>query len=1553
MSIRDNNNARVSFAVVGVLILIIGSFSAAYLASVNMEHTNSQIEESHLRKMRNVASLIHEEIKTQAYYKAQGAIYTANQVLYDQSKIMPLFNETFADYVTQNFPRKEGNLEIKIGNYTTGIFFDTLKTIDIVPSNKPQDIVLKGKGKEVKSKTVESESAGIENETSMISYYSLSGQINYTIYDTKSSRFLKKEMHFEKRMESIYPLLHSKLTVFDASANSVMAPIPRTIKYILTTLAQYRVLMGYGMEKLSGAVLDIPQKDSQSILTKHDIELALNLAVLLETARLFRTYDKEALSEIDENVRSWNDEEYSLVKRNDMEDLVKNYINNKTIDAADIIALYIGLDIREIEIEAIFAQALFAMADQFMLKYLDYFHLMDALDVVFFGVQFLTREIERLTGTVDDIFGFLTQKSQEDDNLKRLKDWVRKTLTKSAGLLSTEIMHNTSIYVSEIGYQVTLTQAGECVHLEDTDNNASTPDEEVVYPWSIEGNYEVLIGSESYDINFLKKDILRDEVLKLWYDPNSESDFYDLKFKETTNDIFISLKTAIKLVIAEVVALLGNMVELDLTPYKFFSRPENLNPKDNVSLLEEVKEKVNQAISAIKIYFSGDAGKERLRSVLVQLLDEHAHKIGELQNFIIDNFDELAGKEDSILSATTYLTNEVLSNSQVQTKSIDVTSDHPDCVPQEPFSESDVRTRFENTRSDDVEDDMQSFSEIAYAQVRAQELSTSNNGKNQKPLYIIGALQNAISQTENIVVDLFTNMVYGFGFVPMGCDMVSLFAGEIIYGGEVVNTKFLGYTKLGAPFEFWEEENRTSKNRIIESRENIEADQKPNYLKEGKNVHITLSKPEGIHYTIVGGVELVTAGAFGDIQEDLPDAVENIKNSYKTRPYVTNWGVKIQGQVKITTRSQNKVFLSSVTHLQAKANKTVRLDMAMTITVYSGWNLEGIDYELSNTLADDILEFLNKVWDYIVSIVGAVFDFLGKLTESFVNLLTQLISYVADLVKLIVDTIEFFIQLVRDFIQTIMDTIVKDLIETIADIIDNGFTISVFGFTFSIIGNKTVATNSSLDGDLLKVTTKGSIFDLDLNFTVRFSRYHKEDDDNPHYDVLINTGFHIGDFNLDLTIDPLMAIQSYIVEGHGQSVNKKGSGWGIDIYAPEIEEYKEVSWKLSDYTSGLTSIPIPFLGLKATIDCGFIIQYNAPKGTDVVINEFELNPAGEDKGFEWFEIYNPENLTADNWSVSSINGKLTKMNLSSLESEIDGEYTVFTIENESLDNGKSKNPFSKGDGLILYDENGTVIDRTPAFKDPGLGDSNTWQRTYDGGSIWQKKEKTQLASNGEEKLDIKQQIIDALKSSFQIAWNDFVEKDFSLDAIIDLVKDWIHNFIEMVLTLIYDVVQKVYVFLDLLLEDATGSAGGGIRISLGMDNVGLDALLRWIIKSIETFFYNITNPANPENYPTIPKDLPEHMFIQFEVYLFMGTPNLIKKVSEEPPERCRLSIAVSANIPALVNLLGWDWGDWEVVFGAYLDHFPSKALSNYFGTSDNPDNYVNLWLFRARIYEIA
>jgi hypothetical protein len=909
--------------------------------------------------------------------------------------------------------------------------------------------------------------------------------------------------------------------------------------------------------------------------------------------------------------------------------------------------------------------------------------------------------------------------------------------------------------------------------------------------------------------------------------------------------------------------------------------------------------------------------------------------------------------DKNMIYAIGHLADEVILNSQITKTNQYSGKEHPDCAPENPFSDLEVKIKFEDTRLENVKNDMIPYAETAYTSVKNQELSLNNNGKSEKPLYIIGALQNTLENTENIILDLFVSQIHGFGFIPMGCDLVKLVAGDIIYGGEVVNTKFLEYTMVGVPFEFQEDNyNEGTEEKRVTS-ETLFVDQEPNYLKSKENLDITISEPKGTHYTVVGGVDLITASAFGNLEEELPDAISNIQNSYKTRPFVTSWDVSLNGVVNIKARSHSRLFLIDGTHDYTRDNESLDLDLTISVVVYSGWGLDNVDYKLSDTLLGDICEFLNKVWDFIVSVVGAVFDVLTKLIESFMELLTKLISFIAELIQLIVDTIQFLVELIKDFVQNIMDTIVKDLIEAISDIIKNGIIISAFGWTFMVKGNQTNAQNQSADGDLLWVTTKGSVFNIDINFTLRFARYHKEDDDKPHYDLLLDSEFTVGDFNLGVTVDPLMAIQSYIVEGHGKSEPENGGGWGIDFYAPEIEEYKEVKYCLSDVMGGANTIPIPFLGLSATVDCGFIIHYNAPKGTDVVINEFELNPEGSDNGTEWFEIYDPEGLLEDNWKISSSRGRLNKVPLSELEYINMDVYTIYTLPSELLENGNKSEPFEPGDGLILYDGEGNVIDKTPVFKDPGKGDNKTWQRGYDGGAIWKKKAETYLSQNGPEELDLKQEIMDALKSSFQVAWSDFITKELSIDAIIQLIKDWIHNFIEMVLILIMDALYRVYVYIDLALEDATGAAGGGFRLSLGMDAEGVVTLLRWIISTIETFIYNIMNPANCEDYPTIPDGLPEHMFIRFELYFKIGTPKIVQRISEDPPKQSRFAIAIQANIPGLVNLLGWDWGDWEVVFGAYLDHFPSKALSNTFGTSSDEKTYCDLWFFRARVYEIS
>lgn len=1548
--IQKDEKARVSFAIMGVLILIFGSFSAVFLASMNKEHVLDRIEESHFERMRNIASLIHEEVETQAYYCGLSSVYTATQMLHDQKQIMPLFNETFNNYINDSFPRRENNLIIEVENFSAGIFFETLNTYDIIPTNEQENQTLKGKGKGVESKTIKNEKAGEFNETTSITYYTLSGEINYTVIDTSSSRFLRKSMHLERRVESAFPLLEGKLKALDAGSKGTSSPVPRTVKYVLTTLAQYRVLQGYGMGSLPAVALNLPEKGTSQIITTTDVELALNLALLLETARLYRTYDEDALRAIDDNFQDSGHDGRDKIGNTSMGELVRTYVNNGTIDATDIIALFLGIENKTINIEAIFAQALNAVADQFILKYLDYFHFMDYLDNVFYGVQVLAKAILAAGKAVGDFFGWIDDESSEERNLDRLKDWVRETLIEEAALSDTTVMHDTTAQINGTTYTITLKRTGECGHWEDADNDPSTPDEFVIHSWSTTMDYEIETQPGDYTVDFLEKDILREGVSDLWCDVDTSSDFYDQGFGVNLNEIYVTLRDVVKLIIAEVVNVMSGLENLDISIYKILTQPENINPKDNISMLEEVRCKVDGAIEAVKAYFSGEEGKDRVKNLIAQLQDGHAHAIGELKSFITKHFDEFADKNANIKLAEQRLAHDLILNAKVTKISQVNGGDHPDCAPDEPFSEFEVKMKFEASKIDDVMTEIDAYVIQAYEDVKNEELSVENNGKYGKPLHIIGGLQNIINATNNVIIDLMTTTAHDFGFISMACDMVKVVADDIIFDQDMVNTKFLQYTKLGVPFEFWEDEYGIDKEEGVDH-EILYVDQEPNYLSRDEDLDIHVSNPKGTHYTTVADVDLTVGPVFGDFDLDYLEFFDGLNKSYRTRPFATSWDVSVKGELDLKTRTHSRLFLIDRTHDYTKANKTINLDISITVTVYSGWNLDGVNYELSNTLLGDVCDFLAKVWDYIVSVVGAVFDALTKLWESFMNLLTRLISYVAEIVKLIVDTIQFFVELLEDFIQFIMDTIIKDIIEAVADLIGDGLSITIFGLTFAINGNKEVATNQSADGDLLLVSTSGGILGLDLNFTLRFARYHTTEDDLPHYDVLLDGAVNIGDFNLELNVDPLMKINSHIVEGHGKSVSEEGSGWGLDFYVPDVEEYKEVKWCLSDLME--LSIPIPFLGIKATIDAGFVIQYNEPKGDKIVINEFELNPEGDDNGSEWFEIYNPQEEDLGNWSISSAKGGIAGQNLSELYNVTDGEYSVYVLPEEILQNGESLNPFSKGDGLILMNETGVIMDETPVYKDPDEGDNRTWQRSYDGSMIWKFKEGTILEQNGEEKLDFKKQVLYALKTSFRMAFDEFLERDLSLDSVIEFVQDWIQNFIDMVLQLILDVVQKVYVFFDLKLEDVSGSAGGGFRISLGMDDEGLVILLRWLIDTIETFIYNIANPSNPQTYPSIPKSLPEHIFVRFEVYLEIGTPKVIKKISENPPADCRLSIAVSANIPALVSLLGWEWGDWEVIFGVYIAHFPSKAVSKVFGTSEDPNTYVDIWLFKARVYEIS
>ena len=132
----------------------------------------------------------------------------------------------------------------------------------------------------------------------------------------------------------------------------------------------------------------------------------------------------------------------------------------------------------------------------------------------------------------------------------------------------------------------------------------------------------------------------------------------------------------------------------------------------------------------------------------------------------------------------------------------------------------------------------------------------------------------------------------------------------------------------------------------------------------------------------------------------------------------------------------------------------------------------------------------------------------------------------------------------------------------------------------------------------------------------------------------------------------------------------------------------------------------------------------------VVINEFEINPPGDDSASisEWVELYNPTDseINLGGWEIASTTVFKKTMTILAGTTIQPGEFLTysyhsvwFTDSNESVE---------------LRDENGIVIDKTPLLSDLE-NDFTSWQRFYDGYDLdgsgdWKFVTSTAGSSNG-------------------------------------------------------------------------------------------------------------------------------------------------------------------------------------------------------------------------------
>lgn len=665
-------------------------------------------------------------------------------------------------------------------------------------------------------------------------------------------------------------------------------------------------------------------------------------------------------------------------------------------------------------------------------------------------------------------------------------------------------------------------------------------------------------------------------------------------------------------------------------------------------------------------------------------------------------------------------------------------------------------------------------------------------------------------------------------------------------------------------------------------------------------------------------------------------------------PYSSQWLVSVKGLVHVRAVSSDP-YLVSVLEPEPTVGTDVAISLCLPVVVNSAWPLEGVEYNPTNTLFSDALEVAEKfcahLWDKLEPALGWVKDGLEAVYHFVQDAFRTMTSFTVKVLKAVARCVQTMVETLQTYLEKYADSALARAVRLFVDLVGNvELRLSMCGLTLIIQTNLPDLLFRKAQ-DLVRVIVCTDRLGPGLAFGFRIAKLS-----DGRYDVVVNATITLKSATVEIVVDPLMKVMRRLVEVHC-----RGDSWALDLSMPEVEPYDTAQVSTADLPGVgalLSNIPIPVLGLSASVEAGLRLKYSPPFPTDVVVNEFEANPEGEDSGREWVELYNPldEPRCVDGWTVGTMHGETVEM---ALAGTVPAKgLLVFTFPETAIDNGYPDDPFNDGDSLVLYDSSGRTVDVTPTLRD-SANDERTHQRTWDGGPKWALKDGSRGVSNGASfLLATSDFIVKALFSAFKDAFEEtqLSEVSASLEFVVLLAKRVIHNFIENLLSIVKEIIHEVVLFVKVIFGDASGMAGAGVRASFVVSGEAIVELLRWLVYSVATFIVNIGRASNPMAYPACPEGFFSGLYLRFDALFEVGAPRIVSSlgVTRDLDDRVACVVTIGPNIPCLGRLAGKAWGQWRVDFGMYLEGVPRECVSSFM-LKDTGDT-VDLWLVKGSAY---
>jgi len=679
--------------------------------------------------------------------------------------------------------------------------------------------------------------------------------------------------------------------------------------------------------------------------------------------------------------------------------------------------------------------------------------------------------------------------------------------------------------------------------------------------------------------------------------------------------------------------------------------------------------------------------------------------------------------------------------------------------------------------------------------------------------------------------------------------------------------------------------------------------------------------------------------------ENLSDCVHYVGFNQNTgASYATAFSVVVEDHLEYTVKSSG-VLESAMGVSDSVFKGSSYICMELKIIVASGWELVGVKgYSPSNNLFADVwnalIKLLSPILEPLRKVVSMITDALSILGSALLELSKYVATIIGKLYEKLMEPLAALGRFIEEKLDHFFNYIMEKAVDAVQWIVGIDMSKQTVGFSFmgfTLTFTTKLTTLASNVKTLLTVTLSCVIH----NITVSGSITIKQKGTGTTKELMFtgNATIEGNTWSVSADIDPLMKSSGHllVISGHVKGVQ-------FDIILPDLVQYQHADFTLSDIPgigAMLSNIPLPMPGLKASIDAGIDLKYNIPFKTGILINEFELNPPGDDRDNEWVEILNATKSTVnlDGYTLTASSDPKTKVFTIRGVSLSPGQREVIYLPGLFLNNSGSS-LLSAGESVTLKSPDGTEVDKTPAKKDSS-NDSRTWQRVADAALDWTFAEGTPGTTNcggifGGEM--VKAQIIKILQNSAVKTMNKMKSLN-STDDLAQFFKVAIRDAIDTAIGMLASCLVEAAIFVSVDITDATSTLCTGVRVSLFLGSGFIEEGLKYLVGEIEALLMNVENP-----YGLKPKEvLTDNLYLGVTVYMGLTSPKFLKNVDAYP--KVKLGIHINCNMSALCRLVGSDTGKWKVTAGVLIMDCPTPLIPSML--KPNLTLESDLWLLRA------